>query len=466
MGRSVRPSRGQYAGFAILSPCLFTIMYSLHHPENRRLALAFEVVNTCSWSAVLGAPLMLVLKSLGASATVLGLAVAMLPLTGALQLGGARLLPHYGYRSLMLRGWMARTVMAGLMAGVILFSPYLGTTCAMWVFLLLLAGFTTLRGVASCAWLPWITQLVPEAQRGHYLAWVGALTQATLIVCGLSYAAIFAALPGPCGFAIVFGWGCLTGFAASWVMSRIPDAPIEAEGDLGCVPWQVMLSYRPFKLLLGCSLLFHIALAALGLLWVPVLRDLYHQKDSLIAMLPVIASSTQLLLLPLLGPLVDRTGSRPFMLVSLLVWVLHAGLWAGLAASLLPMSWPALIAIQVTAGIAGGALGLASQRLLMGTVPAQGRSHFFAMYSVTAALGQGVAPILWGLALDGLATWHLWTLNIHALIYLAAGLLLAAAALACLRLSEPRALGTVEFLRELFVHTPRRALARWLNTSE
>jgi MFS family permease len=441
-------------------------MHSLHHPRHRRLALTFEVVNACSWSAILTAPLMLVLKSLGASATILGFALALLPLTGALQLVGARLLPRYGYRRLMLRGWTARTLLAGLMAILILLSPRLGTTTAMWGLLLLLMGFTTLRGIASCAWLPWITQLVPEERRGRYLAWVGALTQGTLIGCGLAYAAVFSALPGPRGFALVFGWGCLTGFAAAWVMSRIPDAPMEAEGNLGVVPWQTMLAYRPFRRLIRCSILYQTALAALGLLWVPVLRDIHHQSDSFIAFIPVIASATQFFLLPLLGPLVDRSGSRPLMVISLLVWVVHAALWGALAAGRLPLSWPVLIAIQGTAGLAGGALGLASQRLLMGTVPSQGRSHFFALYSVAAALGQGVAPIGWGVALDQLASRQLWALNAHAMLYLAAGLLLAGAALACLRLREPRALGTREFLAELLVHTPRRALARWLNTSE
>jgi MFS family permease len=309
--------------------------------------------------------------------------------------------------------------------------------------------------------MPWITQLVPEEKRGHYLSWVGALSQATLIVCSLAYAAVFSALPGATGFAIVFGWGCLTGFLASWVMSRIPDAPTEAEGNLGTVPWRAMLSYPPFKTLIGCSLLAQIALGALGLLWVPVLRDIHHQSDSFIAFVPVLGSATQLLLLPLLGRLVDRTGSRPLMVLSLLVWVLHAALWAGLASGILPLSWPVLIAIQGTAGIAGGALGLASQRLLMGTVPSQGRSHFFALFSVSAALGQGVAPILWGLALDGLSATRGWTLNAHATLYLAAAVLLSIATLACLRLSEPRAFTTVDFLRELLVHTPRRALARW-----
>jgi MFS family permease len=435
-------------------------MHNLHDPANRRWALAFEVVNACSWSAVLGAPLMLALKSLGASATVLGFAVSIVPLTGALQLPGARLLPRYGYRGLMLRGWTARTLLAGLMALVILFSPRMADSTAVWGILLLLTGFTLLRGVSSCAWMPWITQLVPEDKRGHYLSWSGALMQATLIVCSMSYAAVFSALPGATGFAIVFGWGCLTGFLASWIMSRIPDAPTEAEGNLGPVPWQSMLAYLPFKRLLGCSFLAQIATGALGLLWIPVLRDIHHQSDSFIAFLPVIASATQLVMLPLLGPLIDRTGSRPLMIVSLLIWTVHSALWAGLAARLLPLTWPVLMAIQVTAGLAGGALGLATQRLLMGTVPTQGRSHFFALFSVSAALSQGVAPMLWGLALDALALQHVWPLNPHATLYLATCVLLIAATLATLRLTEPRALDTLNFLHELFIQAPRRVLTR------
>lgn len=436
-------------------------MQNLHDPANRRWALAFEVVNTCSWSAVLGAPLMLVLKSLGASATALGIAISIAPLTGALQLPGARLLPHYGYRGLMLRGWMARTLLAGLMALVILFSPQMAASTAVWGILLLLIGFTILRGVSSCAWMPWITQLVPEARRGHYLSWSGALMQATLIICSMAYASVFSALPGATGFAIVFGWGCLTGFLASWIMSRIPDAPTEAEGNLGHVPWRSMLAYLPFKRLIACSFLAQIATGALGLLWIPVLRDIHHQSDSFIAFLPVIASATQLVMLPLLGPLVDRTGSRPLMIVSLMIWTVHSALWAGLAARLLPLTWPVLIAIQVTAGLAGGSLGMATQRLLMGTVPTQGSSHFFALFSVSAALSHGVAPMLWGLALDALASQHVWRLNPHATLYLTTCVMLGAATVACLRLSEPRALDTLTFLHELFVQAPRRILARW-----
>ncbi len=383
-----------------------------------------------------------------------------MPLTQALQLVGARWLPHFGYRGLMVRGWTARTVMVGLMAVVALAMPRLAPTAVIWLILGLLAAFTILRGLTSCAWMPWITSLVPEDGRGRYLSLAAALIQATTILCNLGYALVFELLPGPPGFALIYAWACATGFAAAWTMNRIPDVPVSSEGGIGKVPWGAMLAHAPFARFLGFSVLVFVALAALGVLWVPVLRDLHHQSDGFIAVLPVWGSVTQLCLLPLLGLLVERSGSKPMIVVALATWVVHAGLWAGLANGQLPLALWTLALIQGTAGAGLAAFHLASQRLLMATVPGQGRSHFFALHSGALALGQGVAPVLWGFALDRSAGWHGIGLNAHAALYLASGLLLACSILLSLRLSEPRAMSTAEFLSELLLRSPRRALAR------
>lgn len=436
----------------------------LEDPANRRWALAFEVVNACSWSGILGAPLIIFLKGLGAPATVLGLAIALVPLTQALQILGARLLPRFGYRGLMVRGWTMRTVLVGLLSGAALAVPWLGATAVVWLALLLLGGFTVLRGFTSCAWMPWISQLVPAEQRGRYLTWANLLIQASVTACTLAYAAVLAAIPGAPGSAIIFGWACVMGFVAAFTMSRIPDAPVEAEGAVGAVPWREMLRHPPFTALLRFNVVVFVALAALGVLWVPVLRDIHHRDDGMIATLPVWAAAAQLVALPLLGMIIDRSGSRPILATAVAIYVVHALLWAALAAGELPLAWWVLGLIQASAGFGGAAFTLANQRLLMEVVPGQGRSHFFALHSVVFALGQGIAPVLWGAALDACAGWSAQpagiALNAHALLYLAAAALLLLALARTRTLMEPRALDTAEFLRELLVRTPGRALAR------
>ena len=49
--------------------------------------------------------------------------------------------------------------------------------------------FTTLRGIATCSWLPWTTSLVPRSLRGYYLSrdrtFVNIASVAALAVSGL-----------------------------------------------------------------------------------------------------------------------------------------------------------------------------------------------------------------------------------------------------------------------------------------
>ena len=48
--------------------------------------------------------------------------------------------------------------------------------------------------------------------------------------------------------------------------------------------------------------------------------------------------------------------------------------------------------------------GVASTRIVMGSVPVMGRNHFFAVYAVVSGLGLGGAPMAWGAVLDTLGT--------------------------------------------------------------
>lgn len=46
---------------------------------------------------------------------------------------------------------------------------------------------------------------------------------------------------------------------------------------------------------------------------------------------------------------------------------------------------------------------VANVRLQMNTMPAMGRSHFFAFFTVITSLCLGLTPIIWGICLDAMS---------------------------------------------------------------
>jgi len=147
-------------------------------------------------------------------------------------------------------------------------------------------------------------------------------------------------------------------------------------------------------------------------------------------------------------------------------FIVHFSLWGSLAARVLPFNWVTLGAIQLTSGVANSLYNLANTRLVMATVPPMGRSHFFALFTVVTSLVLGVLPVVWGILLDSLAGWGVhwraWEWNQYSLLYGALVILVGGALGMRTRLSEPRAMTTDAFLRELLVETPSRALSRLL----
>ena len=140
---------------------------NLAYPDGARTANRFSLFNALSWQITLGSPVVLYAKRLGASATVLGVIASLLPLLMVLQLPAAKYLPKYGYRRFILAGWGSRTVIIFAMAGIpMLVMATAGAKLAMLVGCLVV--FNLLRGMASGAWMPWISELIPESLRARF----------------------------------------------------------------------------------------------------------------------------------------------------------------------------------------------------------------------------------------------------------------------------------------------------------
>jgi len=439
-------------------------------------AYGFQLFNSMSWSLIIGTPILLFMKEMGASGLTLGITVALNPLFAILQIPAADIAERIGYKAFVLRGWKTRSF---FILGAV-FVPLLPDTIPpVWkilLVLLMLGGFAAARGISMCGYLPWLTQLIPEKQRGRFLAFDTLFIYLATTVTMLGSSVLLRLFPSPHTYATLFAFSFLFALTSLYFLKRIPDPPPPPSSQPSRThpPWLAMIRYGPFARILLFTLLWNMAIAGMGVVWVPFMRDTWRASPSLIlafsAYSCVIAAASSFLV----GPLADRTGSRPLIAVgSTLVLVNQIG-WLGTASGVLPRTLSIALLGIFASSFGHAVLGLSVTRLLMGTIPAMGRSHFFAIHSVVGSLSLGLTPLLWGIGLDylkALEDQNLlprtsgWEWNRFSLLYAIIVLGLLIAQLARRRLLEPRALSTQEALRILFVDSPRKLAARVLITA-
>src|SRR5258705_13936200 len=79
-------------------------------------AFSFSLFNALSFQIILSSPMVLYAKSLGASATALGILVGMMPLLVIFQIPAAAYVPRVGYKRFVYGGWGARVTVIFAMA--------------------------------------------------------------------------------------------------------------------------------------------------------------------------------------------------------------------------------------------------------------------------------------------------------------------------------------------------------------
>jgi MFS family permease len=432
-------------------------------------AYVFQVFNATSWSLILSTPMLLYLKNLGASATVLGINVALIPLFSALQIPAAAFVERVGYKTFVVRGWASRSVFILGLAATAMLPAALSPAIRIALALGLLACFAAVRGVSMCGYLPWITGLVPEPLRGTFISrdtMCMHLAVAGTMLLSSFWVGIF---PSSRAFAVLFLFSYVAALLGVAFLRRIPDVPAGADPrSSGRPPWKEMILYPPFFRYALFTVVFNVFVSALGVIWVPYMRDSYGASGSLILGLSAYASVIAAAASLVVGPVTDRVGSRPLLAVASGLVVTGQSLWMAMAAGALPHRALLLFGITTFGATGFAVISVANMRLLMGLVPVMGRSHFFAISSVATSLTMGLMPILWGLALDGagrimadgMPLARHWTWNRYSFIYAVVVTGLLGAQFLRHRLDEPRAMSTEEFMRILLVQSPARLVVR------
>lgn len=431
-------------------------------------AFLFQVFNTSSFYLIMGLPMMLYFKKLGASATVLGVIAALGALMNIFQIPAARFVERIGYRTFVLRGWISRSFMIGGVALVVSLPLPVDESTRQILVLFLLFLFNIARGISLSGYLPWISAIVPESVRGRFLSMDQAASQSALLLTVALSAVYLQWTERASAFGALFAASLLLAGMSLIYLKRIPDAPVSPAAKEGGeeVPWRAMLQHGPFLKLVIFHSMMMLALSGGGLIFIPFARDQLGCSDSKFMILHLIWGSIFVLTSLATGKMLDRVGSRPVLGLSALIFGIHWLGWGAVAAHLLPFQWGIIFFQQATAGVGLALYNSAHMRLLMGTVPAMGRSHFFALFSVAASLVAGLAPLGWGLLTDAMRSVKFGTgveVNRFVILYVTITLILIPAMVALRRIEEARASTTEELLRELVLETPWRSITRWWN---
>ena len=373
------------------------------YPEGALNINGFSFFNAVSFQIVLGAPVILFAKSLGASSLILGTMAALTPLLNILQLLAARFLHRVGYKRFVFAGWGARTFFT-LCVAIIPLWPGLAASTRLWLLIGALFCFNLLRGFSAGAWLPWLTALVPEQVRGRFLSRDNAFMHFGCLAAMLVSAWVMAGSVEAEEYAAVFAIGLITALISLWFVRRVPDAQSHEDRIRSgvAVPWGAMLRHAPFARLLWFTTIYTTVIGSLGVFTVEYLVVREKFGESTIFLLGGLSFVGALCGLAITAPRLDATGSKPWLRRGLVLMATTIMGWLTLASGFLP-GWPWLVGVlNFSGGLAGAVFGVASTRIVMGSVPAMGRNHFFALFTVISGIGLGGAPIVWGALLDAL----------------------------------------------------------------
>jgi MFS family permease len=433
-------------------------------PPGLNNAFLFATFNALSFQIVLGSPMILYAKSLGASATVLGIISGMLPLLVIFQIPAANYIGRIGYKKFVYAGWGSRVIFIFAIA-LIPGMTFLKAQTKLSLILFLLFIFNLLRGISSCAWLPWISSLVPATVRGKFLAldqaFIGVASCAAFLISAL----MLGNQPQSWQFAAIFLLSGINGIISLYFLKRIPDVPVpeEIRTSKQPVPWLAMLQHPPFKKLLIMNLGWSMAYGGISAFTVAFLKSETTMTEATILVVTSVFFLGALISL-WFGRRLDKLGSKPAMVFSSILWLLILSVWLLLAGQYIEPTALRILALQFSMGLGASVFNMSNVRLAMVVTPQLGRNHFFALYSVVANLSLGLSPILWGILIDGFGdrsyTSHGFVWNRFAIFFLGAAVMFIITLFLKAKLEEPAARPVEDLVREMFISSPQRLIAR------
>ncbi len=271
-----------------------------------------------------------------------------------------------------------------------------------WTLVVVVALSSLLSSLSGVAWLAWMSDLVPENIRGTYFGKRNMIASAcgmVAILFGGKFITIWESRfseSNPFGFIILFALGLIVGIVAAWFLSRIPETESVKKEKETRFDFSVFL--QPLKdknfltlILFVSAWMFAIQIAApfYGVFMIENLEIDF----STITIFGAFATFATLFMMKIWGPISDKLGNKPIIIVSGWVLIIIPFIWI-LA---LPGKYylPVLIAHILSGAFMAGA-ALSQFNILIKLSPREGRSVYLALFAAITGFMGAVAPIVGG----------------------------------------------------------------------
>ena len=294
------------------------------------------------------------------------------------------------------RSWVIALLTAAFLGhsliGVI---PYLfgsiSATSQIRIVLLVLAGAFVLFKIHDVFWYSWVSEIIPEGQRGIFFGRLLIIVPLIGMPCNYLIGRYLDLFNGLTGFCIVFIVCGLVGMLAGIVYRQIPDARAKPQLDGPSLMNQtgIVLRDDSFRKFLLFAFSFTLATGTVGPFTSVFMIDVLHIPYALIAVFAILSSLFFILFSVMWGYLVDKYGSRPILLLCCVPLAIISFLWIFNT----PSRYFMVPVIHIISGIASAGTAVALQNLIMGFSSRQHNAAYLTVYQIVAGIIGFAAPL-------------------------------------------------------------------------
>ena len=328
-----------------------------------------------------------------------------------------------------------------------------------WVLVTVIAVSSIFGSLAGVSWLAWMSDIVPENIRGSYFGKRNMIASAcgmVAVLLGGKFITMWERQFGetnPFGFVLLFASGLIVGLIAIFFLSRIPEAESAKKEGAGSFDFKVFL--KPLQDKNFFTLIFFVAAWMFAIQIAAPFYGVFMIENlkidfSTITIFGTFATFATLFMMKIWGPISDKLGNKPVIIVSGWFLILVPFLWI-LA---LPGKYylPVLLAHVLSGAFMAGA-ALSQFNILIKLSPQEGRSVYLALFAAITGIVGATAPIVGG-SLSGMLGSFSMTIsnytvsNLH-VIFIISAVLQAATIFFILKVKEPDASTPVAVIMRL-----------------